>query len=320
MKSRNHLRDSELLRNLLKDAGLVCDSPESQPNLLPFEKNEIPKDKVEAINRYDYRAKLVFCHACGKYNHFRGLTVKFDSCLALIGNCCAEKYFGQNAYNVLERKLQRKEEFIYYTNYIEPVEKRVLLAIEEIEKLEHICGQIDHALDTLLSKAQPLLSKLVDAVRQDGSRLIDYKEATNYSTLETGRGRKIQYVAEIVGHVRGGRVLLKTQRLYKLWGILRANLYGIKKQISLNPSTLNELKEISMSFQTCRSRASDLVELIFEGCQFLSHENLVVVSAYNQKAGIAGNWDGFGGGRAFAIERIVPTGFEIPGTKLMEAF
>ena len=70
------MADDVIKQDYLREAGLFCDDPMAQSPLYELERLTIEQSSFSPENRYNYRLSNVFCHACGRHNHYKGITVK----------------------------------------------------------------------------------------------------------------------------------------------------------------------------------------------------------------------------------------------------
>ena len=122
------------IQEILRREGLRIDRPEEQEGLaLSIPEGEIPSD-YENSYKLDYKVRCAFCRK--RTPHQWGITaIMDDGRIALCGNCCARRMFGDEIHAKLKSELEQREDAAVSRELIAPLLEGVDDVIEKIKPL-----------------------------------------------------------------------------------------------------------------------------------------------------------------------------------------
>jgi hypothetical protein len=215
-----------------------------------------------------------------------GITVKLvDNKKALIGNCCAEAYFGKDAYRRVEKDLKAQEDKVYYIEAIRPLEAKLDLALLECDKLEPLLRELDLTYNNLKKRFPAQMEALQHAAYRNHGRLTYDRRTVNFSAIERGTGNKILYVNEIMGVIGGSEFLIKKERLITYLSRLRAEVLGARTRLLRKTDRTTEMRAILMMVQNSCRQAIRLVEFYEAGLEFFTLDNFVLITNWLERRG-----------------------------------
>lgn len=276
------MSDESIKLNYLREAGLFCDDPMGQHPLHGFEKLTIDSSGLSPENRYNFRSKYVFCHACGRHNHYKGITVKSQTgSLALIGNCCAEEFFGKDAYQRIERALRDREDEQYYKRAIAPLAGLLHACETQIHGIVHLGNALEGNWDFFEQLAGSHLSSLKNACARNLGRLTIEKQVLDYSSDSAIEREARKSITEIVAVVRGSAFVARRDTVRAEYKLLQSYLSKYRARLSGPINRLFEMRDMVMKVQSnINPRIESLNEQLTSGVAFFDRENIKQVCAW----------------------------------------
>lgn len=275
-------RPNALAHTALLESGIWIQDPFNQPNLRTCKKLPTGLQATHALNRYNHRNGYVLCQACGRTNHYKGMTVEFeDGSIALIGNCCLNKYFGDSAYETLERQLKEQEDRIIYNRLLLPYLSKIGPALEILETITEKLKIIDNLHKDFCRKFSNLSHKLRLSVDKNNGVLNRTSLATDYARIERtshhGSQNQKDYKKEIVqatGTIQGGLFISHSRTASDLFSDARSSLKGARKKLEDCPATNKELEAISVQIKRAKNLLIDLQKFFAATHDFWNRKHL----------------------------------------------
>lgn len=267
---------------VLKKSPFFCSAPMLQSNLMPSVKILEEIIYPTPLNKYDSRPHKTFCYACGKINHFRGLTIECEKGKALIGNCCAEGFFGEN-YATIVQNMENLQDAFYYENYLLNAESvcDVILAHCDLRALS--AKQMDLNTKIFSQDYPDLYARIQISIKEYGSTLVHLRQIANPLFVEGHNASRYTTISESVGSLPLAEAFtLKHNNGYYLQLCeisSRAKL--VKKELGCKPERLNELKRLARILGEAKSGVLALDSTLQKCAESWSSDSLALISKWN---------------------------------------
>lgn len=296
----NVAKDDTSYNQYMLDEGFFVQNPYEQKGLIACDQKISEGEDAKVLNKYDYRVERVYCHRCGYAKHYKGLSVEIPDGIALIGNCCAEYFFGPEAWARAENTLRQRESELIARYRFKQLGSAYTSLVTLLDAYTDVCAQLDRAKRDMRKRlGSDDYAHLRTQCIRNHNRLV-----VHVLMPDPQRPNHDKMMVVIRATVAGFEFLKFEHPLEAACEMLQQEISLELEKVSITTDSVDVQKHINIYTRDLIQRLEKFESLVQEGCRLFTVENLQNIQAWIAEDGKKRN--------SWQLERRLPVCFEPP--------